>query len=273
MSRWSDLVGAMSAVAKRPSRRTGPARAGAFMPRVTLWVDGERVRESGVASNVNTEALTTPGDTAAALKAIEALAPKPARPGLHGLRVVVGAPFVRYYALPWRPHPKPEQWVSMARMQAVQAGAGAEPWRYAVTDGAWQQGRLAAAMPEALCAGIERLCKTRRLQLLGIEPGFTFAMQKHARHIRDANIAVVELEQAASGAAIAHIGLRRGGGWSGFIALPVAGPLDDVLRDAFVLAATEPPERCYAIGPGAADRWVADATLVEWLAAPWEASP
>lgn len=184
--------------------------------------------------------------------------------------MVVGAPFVRYYALPWQAAPKPQDWVASARVQAVQTGAGSEVYRYAVSDGAWGQGRLAAAMSEALCAGIERLCKTRRLQMSGIEPGYTWALQKHARRIRDGAIAIVGLEETEGDAAIAHIGLRRGGGWAGFIALPVTGALDDVLRDAFALCADAPPERRYAIGPGDASRWSVAAAGAEWLPAPWD---
>ena len=133
-------------------------------------------------------------------------------------------------------------------------------------------GRLAAAMPEALCAGIERICKAHKLQLAGIEPGYTFALGKYARRIRDGAIAIAELEETAGTAAIAHIGFRRGGGWTGFVALPVPGALDDLWRDALALCAVEAPERRYVIGPGAADRWIADRAQVEWLAAPWDAS-
>jgi hypothetical protein len=46
-----------------------------------------------------------------------------------------------------------------------------------------------------------------------------------------------------------------------------------VLRDAFALCAETPPERIYVIGPGDAARWSADASRVEWLSAPWEATP
>jgi hypothetical protein len=257
MSRWTDHAGALK-------------RAVSIFGRTTVWIDGAHARLPGRAETP--VPLAPAGDIAAALRAVEALAPRPARAGLHAMRVVVGAPFARYFALPWQPLPKPDDWIAMARMQALQTGAGAEPWRYAVSDGAWGHGRLAAAMPEALCAGIARICKARRLQLLGIEPAYTFALQRHARRIRDGTIAVIALEPTEGGAALAQIGLRRGGGWSGFIALPVSGPLDDVLRDAFVLCATEPPERRYVIGPGDANRWVAEASQVEWLAAPWSAA-
>jgi hypothetical protein len=240
-----------------------------FIDRTTLWIDGERVRVLKGTSMP----LANAAETASALKAVEALAPKPAKRGLHMLRVIVGAPFVRYYALPWQPLPKPEDWIPLARMQALQTGAGGEPWRYAIPDGAWGQGRLAAAMPEALCAGIEHLCKTRKLLLGGIEPAYTVAMQKHANRIRDGAIAIVQLEPNDAGSAIAHIGLRRGGGWSGFIALPVVDSLDEVLRDAFVLCGVAHPERRYVISAGGerdAARWRGQASQAEWLAAPWD---
>ncbi|SAK75370.1 hypothetical protein AWB75_04241 [Caballeronia catudaia] len=268
MSRLSDRLGALK-TARLPSMST----ASTMMSRATIWLDGERARTLNSSPGLPIATPLSPsGDVAAALKAIEALAPRPARPGLHTLRVIVGAPFARYHALPWQPLPKPEDWVSVARMQAVQWGAGAEPWRYAVADGAWGRGRLAAAMPEALCAGIERLCKTRKLQLGGIVPGYTFALGQHARRIRDGAIAIAELEETAGAAALAHIGFRRGGGWTGFVALPVPGTLDDLWRDALALCAIDAPERHYVIGPGAADRWIADRSRTQWLAAPWDAS-
>ncbi|MDR5788029.1 MULTISPECIES: hypothetical protein [unclassified Caballeronia] len=279
MSRWSDHLEALRSVAKKRPKLNAPSiKTPAFMSRTTIWIDGRHARTFGGAPMP----LSSANDVAAALKAIETLAPKPANLGLHALRVVVGAPFARYHALPWQPLPKPQDWVAAARVQAVQMGAGTEAWRYAVTDGAWEQGRLAAAISEALCASIERLCKTRKLQLLGIEPAYTFAMQKHAARIRDGAIAIVALEETERDAAIAHIGLRRGGGWTAFIALPVTrtreGALDGVLRDAFALCADTPPERRYVIGPGgpggpdARERWSADAALVEWLPAPWDAA-
>jgi hypothetical protein len=271
MARFSDRLAAAT-TSKRPSFKLPALKkpsAPSMFSRTTIWIDGERAH--ALHSSMTTP-LSPANDVAAALKALEALAPNPARPGLHALRVVIGAPFVRYHALPWQPLPKPNDWVSIARMQAVQSGAGAEPWRYAVSDGAWGQGRLAAAMSEALCAGIERMCKARKLQLAGIEPGFTFALNKHARRIRDGAIAIAELEETAGAAALAHIGLRRGGSWTGFITLPVPGALDDIWRDAFLLCNADTPERRYVIGPGAADRWIADTAHVEWLASPWDAS-
>ncbi|SAK39993.1 hypothetical protein AWB76_00129 [Caballeronia temeraria] len=279
MARWSDQLEALRGIAKkRPPLRARPAIASALMSRTTIWIDGRHARGLDTARHARSSVpLDAPNDAAAALKAIEALAPKPAAPGLHALRVVVGAPFARYHALPWQASPKPQDWVPAARVQAVQTGAGGEVWRYAVADGAWGQARLAAAMPEALCAGIERLCKTRRLQLLGIEPGYTFALRTHARRIRDGAIAIVALEETEGDAAIAQIGLRRGGGWIGFIALPVSraygGSLDNVLRDAFALFGDAPPERRYVIGPGAGERWAADAAPGEWLRAPWDSTP
>ncbi|WP_232316658.1 hypothetical protein [Candidatus Burkholderia verschuerenii] len=117
--------------------------------------------------------------------------------------------------------------------------------------------------------GHQQLCKKRKLQLSGIEPAYTFALQKHAARIRDGAIAIVELEASEGDAAIAHIGLRRGGGWTAFIALPVSASLDDTLRDAFALCADTPPERRYVIGPGELSRF-AETAHVEWLRAPWD---
>lgn len=281
MSRWADRIEAWRTMARKPGLanaapfRAASAKSAAFMSRTTLWVDGQHAHALKPARDADAPLpLSTPGDVAAALAAIETLAPKPASPGLHALRVVVGAPFACYYALPWQALAKPQDWVPAARALALRSGAGGEAWRYAVSDGAWGQGRLAAAIPEALCAGIERLCKKRRLQLLGIEPGYTFALQKHAPRIHDGAIAIVELEQAQGDAAIAHIGVRRGGGWTAFIGLPVfratGGGLDDVLRDAFALCVDAPPERRYVIGPRDARHWAADASLIEWLPSPWD---
>jgi hypothetical protein len=266
MSRFSNHLDTLRSIAHKRPRLSTPS----VMSRVTIWIDGKCARVLGSPQACVT--LADSGDTAAALKAIETLAPKPANLGLHALRVVVGAPFVRYYALPWQTLPRPQDWIPGARVQALQTGAGAEVWRYAVTDGTWGHGRLAAAMPEALCAGIAQLCKKRKVQLSGIEPGYTFALQKHAARIRDGAIAIVEVENADGGSAIAHIGLRRGGGWTGFIALPLNGPLDDVLRDAFALCADTPPERRYVIGAKEALRASANAAPTEWLAAPWDAA-
>jgi hypothetical protein len=271
MSRLLQRIGAWRAGALKQGLKAMPSKAGSSMSPATIWIDGQCAHTLTSLAHADSFALlTTTGDVTAALKAIETLAPNPQRPGLHALRVVVGAPFVRYFALPWQPQPKPQDWVSSARLIATQTGVGNEPWRYAVSDGAWGQGRLAAAMPEPLCAGIERLCKTRKLLLRGIEPAYTFALQQRARSIRDGAIAIVELEGSKPDEAIAHIGLRERGGWTSFIALPVAGALDDVLRDAFALCAGQAPERRYVIGPGDARRWNADATQIQWLSAPWD---
>ncbi|SPB18703.1 hypothetical protein NOV72_05905 [Caballeronia novacaledonica] len=262
MSRFSGHIESLRAKA---AAATGAASG--MMSRTTILLEGGRAGTPGTARTADAFA---PGDVAAALKAIETLAPKPSGPGLHTLRVVAGAPFARYHVLPWQPLARPQDWLAAARVQAMQTGAGGEPSRFAVTDGGWRCARLAAAMPEALCAGIEKLCKTRRLMLSGIEPGYTFALQRHAARIRDGSIAIVTLDATDDGAAIAQIGLRRGGGWTGFIALPVAGTLDDVLRDAFTLCADVLPERRYVIGPGDGARWSAQAAGIEWLPSRWD---
>ncbi|WP_175939720.1 hypothetical protein [Caballeronia sp. BCC1704] len=265
MTRFSDHIDSLRAKAAAST-----AAASGLFSRTTILLEGGRARVPGTARIAGP---FTPGDAAAALKAIETLAPKPAGFGLHMLRVVAGAPFARYHALPWQPLPKPQDWVALARVQAMQTGAGNEASRFAVTDENWQRGRLAAAMPEALCSGIEKTCKTRRLMLSGIEPAYTFALQRHAARIRDGSIAIVTLDTVDDGAAIAQIGLRNRGGWTGFIALPVAGTLDDVLRDAFALCADVPPERRYVIGPGDGARWLAQAPGIEWLRVPWDDAP
>jgi hypothetical protein len=271
MSRLLQRIGAWRTGAFKQGSNGMPSKAGSSMSRATIWIDGRSARVLNSPPHATFIALlTTYGELAAALKAVETLAPKPQRRGLHALRVVVGAPFVRYFALPWQPQPKPQDWVSSARLIATQTGVGNEPWRYAVSDGAWGQGRLAAAIPEPLCAGIERLCKTRKLLLRGIEPAYTFALQQRGRSIRDGAIAIVELEESAPDEAIAHIGLRARGGWTSFIGLPVAGALEDVLRDAVALCAGQSPERRYVIGPGDVRRWRVDATQIEWLSAPWD---
>lgn len=247
------------------------------MSRTTVWIDGQRARLPGsIGAAGTTVPLSPAGEAAASLKALEALAPNPPRPGLHALRVVVGALFARYYMLPWQPRPR-QDWVSGARMQAAQTGAGAEP-RYAVTDGAWGRGRLAVAMSEALCAGM-RLCKMRRLRLLGIEPGYTFALQKHAALIRDGAIATVGLEQADADAAIAHIGLRARRLGRVYRAAGVrrtrrrarrrAARRSRAMRRRSARATLR--DRTRRCGPGDASRWVADAARVEWLPAPWDA--
>jgi hypothetical protein len=280
MSRLTDRINAWRAgLSKRAQTGTqaleaASSKIGSSLSPVTIWLDGQCARTFGANGRTDTVVpLSTAGEVTAALKAIEALAPKPQRPGLHTLRVLVGMPFVRFYALPWQALPRPEDWVSSARAQAVRTGVGNESWRYAVSDGVWGGARLAAAVPDALCVGIERLCKTRKLQLLGIEPGYTFALQRHGKQIRDGEIAIVELEEIDNDEAVAHIGLRAGGNWTAFITLPVTGTLDEVLRDAIALCAPRPPERRYVIGPGDGSRWSADTAQIEWLRAPWDAAP
>ncbi|MDR5853882.1 hypothetical protein P9239_14680 [Caballeronia sp. LZ062] len=265
MSRFSDHIESLRAKAAASSS----AASGVFS-RTTILLEGGRARVPGTARSADP---FTPGDVAAALKAIETLAPKPSGFGLHVLRVVAGAPFARYHALPWQPLARPQDWIPAARVQSLQTGAGSETSRFAATDGNWRCGRLAAAMPEALCSGIGKMCKARRLMLGGIEPGYTFALQRHAARIRDGSIAIVALETVDDGATVAQIGLRNGGGWTGFITLPLAGTLDDVLRDAFALCADTPPARRYVIGPGDGTRWSAQAAGIEWLRAPWDDAP
>lgn len=84
MPRWSDQLKALrETVAKRPPggaavSAKGPAKASALMSRTTIWLDGQRARTLGAGHRAQTSiSLAAPGDVAAALKAIEALAPKP----------------------------------------------------------------------------------------------------------------------------------------------------------------------------------------------------
>lgn len=276
--RWREMV-ARSLMARRLA--LAGSRASAWHSRVELWLDGERgcaLDTSGVGEKALP--LASSGDVGAALAVVEALAPTPAKRGLHTLRVIVGAPFVCYFPLSWRPIPTPEDWVAQARTQFARGGFGNPGgWRFVVPDAAWGQSRLAAAMPEALCAGIERLCATRKLRIAGIEPGYVCACRDYAARIEDGRIAVVELEDIAADGAIAHCGFRAAGQWTAFVTLPVAGPvlahIDDAMRDATMLCGVEAPERTYVIGtvrearaePGDADD---TAGMMHWLPTPWE---
>ncbi|QET06242.1 MULTISPECIES: hypothetical protein [Cupriavidus] len=261
-------------------------RALAWHSSVEIWLDGERGCALG-ASGTGGQAipLASSGDVAAALAVLEALAPKPAKPGLHRLGVIVGAPFVCYFPLAWRPLPTPAEWIAQARMQFARGGFGNPAgWRFVVPDAAWGQSRLAAAMPEALCAGIERLCSARKLRVAAIEPGYVRACTDCAARIEDGRIAVVELEDIDADGAIAHCGFRAQGQWTAFVTLPVAGDIGEAMRDATMLCAVPEPERTYVIGsvraegrdrrgrPGRReDVAVAGAAgLTQWLPAPWD---
>lgn len=263
------------AVSLRGMLPAAPLRAIPWWSRSAIWLDGGRgclLDASG--RSLKTVPLGKPGEVPAALAALETLAPRPEKPGLHLVRLLLGAPFVRYFALPWRALPKPGDWVSLARAQFMRDGAqGAEGWRFVVPDEGWGHGRLAVAVPETLCAGVVRLCKQRKLLLQAIEPGYTYALARHARHIEDGAIAVVELEDTDPRAGIAHIGFRRDGQWAGFIALPATGDVDDVLRDAAVLCAAPPPERTYVIAPARMARQDDASPQRRWLAAPWNLAP
>lgn len=268
------------------ARGRGSRRARAWHSSVEIWLDGERGCTLGTSGTSGPCAQAMPlassGDVAAALAVVGALAQTPAKPGLHTLRVIVGAPFVCYFPLPWRPLPTPEEWIAQARTQFARGGFGNPAgWRFVVPDAAWGQSRLAAAMPEALCAGIERLCGARKLRIAAIEPGYVRACTDCAARIEDGRIAVVELEDLDAYCAIAHCGFRAEGQWTAFVTLPVAGHIGEAMRDATMLCAVPEPERTYVIGSTRAEgrdrrgrpngAVLADAAgRTQWLPAPWD---
>jgi hypothetical protein len=269
---WSRFIPALRASGWRRLLPTHTARAGARWSQATVWLDGYRACRFGATGQAEAVCpLASPYEIAAALPALEALLPKPEQAGMHRVRLLVGTPFVCYFALPWRALPRPVDWLPLARMQFVQGGVGgAEAWRFDVQDNRWGRPRLAAAVPELLCESVARLCKQHKLSLDALEPAYTYAVAQHRRHIADGEIAVVELEEMeARGAYVANIGFRSKGHWSGFVSLPAAGSLEPVLRDAASLCDAPAPERIYIIAPASVDRHAADASRAHWLPAPW----
>jgi hypothetical protein len=259
-------------IIRMPKGLIGSVIRNPFFSRSTVWLDGERARLLDASGrSLNAVALRKAGDVPAALDALEQIVPKPAKPGVHTLRTLIGTPFVRYFAVPWRPLPTPPDWVSLARAQFVREGTlGTDTWRFAAPDGQWGRSRLAVAMPDPLCAGIAGVCKTRKLQLSAIEPAFTHAVAKCARRIEDGPIAVIELEDVDTQYAIAHIGFRRDRQWIGFISLPAPGSVENALRDATVLCTVQRPERVYVISAPRLRPWITESADIQWLAAPWE---
>lgn len=280
LGKWWDQVRHRLAGGPTGGRPNAPSRPAARAPhggipwwsQSTLWLDGHHGALLGASGAVlRSLALDNVADIPCAIKTMEGLVTRPKARGIHGLKLVVGAPFVRYLVLPWQPLPKPADWVTVARRQFVQAGlTGVEQWRFVVPDGTWGESRLAAAVPEALCAGVARICKARGMQLGGIAPAFMLGLATQARRVRDGAIAVVELEPIAPEAAIAHIGFRQQGRWTAFTALPVLGAFGDVMRDASVLCAAALPERTYVIASEAGWKMVAGTAHTEWLQAPWD---
>ncbi|MCM3606043.1 hypothetical protein [Cupriavidus pauculus] len=278
--KWWDQVRQRLAGPSRVPRAGASHRTVASAPRSgvpfwsqsTLWVDGHHAALLGPSGKVlHRLELPNVADVPAALTAMEAVVARPRMRGMHGLRVVLGAPFARYLVLPWQALPRPGDWITLARRQFMQAGlSGVEAWRFVVPDGSWGQSRLAAAVPEALCGGVARLCKSRGMQLTAIEPAFMLGLSTQASRVRDGAIAVVELEPVAADVAVAHIGFRQEGRWTGFTALPVLGPFADVMRDASVLCATSHPERVYVIASQAGWNMVSGTHGTEWLQAPWD---
>jgi len=273
---WSRIAPGLRAANWRrllPARAERPVAAAAWWSQSTVWLDGHRACRFGAAGQAEAVfPLASPYEIAAALPALDAMLPNPQRPGVHRLRLLVGAPFACYFALPWRALPRPVDWLPLARMQFVQGGVGgAESWRFDIQDNGWGRPRLAAAVPELLCEHLTRLCKQHKISLHAVEPAYTYAVAQHRRHIADGEIAVVELEEMETrGAYVANIGFRSHGHWSGFVTLPAVDSLDAVLRDAASLCDAPPPERIYIIAPVSADRRAADASRTHWLQAPWD---
>jgi hypothetical protein len=269
---WSRITSGVRAANPTRWLRSQPRREAKWWSQSTVWLDGYRACRFDASGRVEAVfPLASPYEISAALPALDALLPKPQTLGVHRLRLLIGAPFVCYYALPWRALPRPVDWLPLARMQFVQGGGGgAEAWRFNVQDHGWGRARLAAAVPELLCEYLARQCKQRRISMHTVEPAYTYAVSRHRRHIADGEIAVVELEEMESkGVYIANIGFRSKGHWSGFVTLPALEPFDLVFRDAASLCDAPLPERIYVIAPDTVDRNAADASRTHWLTVPW----
>ncbi len=254
MSRWWNRVRAMSAqLAARIAAKAPPLEA--MWSRHVVYIEDDcvRLRAAGGPSRMKS-ALAVAGDVAAALAAIESLLatalPGPRRRGLHRIEVVVSGAFACYFVLPWAPLPRPVDWLASARTRFVLDGLGApEAWRFSVEDAPWGCTRLAVAVPEALCAGIAGLCKAQALRLVRIEPAFTRAMSRHAAHIEDGSMAIIEIEERAGRRSVAHVGFRNDKQWAGYIALPAVPPIAHMLRDAALLCRAPPLQRTCLIAP------------------------
>ncbi|HEY5804433.1 MAG TPA: hypothetical protein VIT90_12135 [Lysobacter sp.] len=277
MSRWLNSLGAEAgvrfgatfAVRVRAKLSALPQLRGALWSRHVLWLDNEGARLHGASGRPLCKAVIhSPGDVASALDAVDAALPGIGTRGLHRIVVVVGGAFVCHFTLPWKPLPRPGDWLAAARTRFVMDGLGApDGWRFTVPDGRWGCSRLVAAMPEALCAGIARLCTKRRLRLSAIEPAFTHAVSRHRSRIEDGPIAIVEIEDGAGGRAVAHVGFRNDRQWTGFIALPATAPLEHVLRDAALLCRAMPLQRTYLIAPADMQAALSGLPGAHWLPA------
>lgn len=199
------------------------------------------------------------------LLALDDVLPRPQRRGWHRVRVLLGPPYAQCVLLPWQPSAGPQAWIGAARERL--AGTGMVGSRIAMEPVRWGRDRLAVAGPEALCAGLARLCKARGRHLQHIVPTFVQALNQHRRRIRDGSVALIVLEGR-----YAQVGLRRDQAWLGHISLPYSSevPLKPLLRDASMLIGHLLPERCYVMSanplPASSLDSLPDAT---WLETPW----
>lgn len=204
-------------------------------------------------------------DVESIMQAVDELLPPPQRRGWHRVRVLLGYPYAQCTLLPWQPSAGQQAWLGAARERF--AGNGMVASRVAMEPVRWQRDRLAVAGPEALCAGIARLCKVRGRRLQQIVPTFVHAINGHRRRIRDGSVALLVLEGR-----YAQVGLRHDLGWQGCISLPYGGdaPLKPLLRDAAMLMGRLLPERSYVMSaeplPDTVLQSMPDAT---WLKTPW----
>jgi hypothetical protein len=199
------------------------------------------------------------------LQALDEVLPMPQQRGWHRVRVLLGPPYAQCALLPWQPSAGPQAWLGAARERF--AGTGMAGSRIAMEPLRWRRDRLAVAGPEALCAGIARLCKARKRHLQHIVPTFVHALNQHRRRIRDGSVALIVLEGR-----YAQIGLRHDQAWQGHVSLPYRHdvPLKPLLRDASMLIGRLLPERCYVMSanslPASSLDSLPDAT---WLETPW----
>lgn len=236
-----------------------------------LRIDDDCVRLRAAAGHLPMKAaIARASDVAAALTVVEsvleAAIPRSRRRGFHRVEIVVSGGFACYFILPWVPLPRPVDWLASARTKFVLDGLGApESWRFNVEDGPWGSARMAAAVPEALCAGIERMCKAQKLRLGRIEPAFLREVHHHRAKVYDGSIAIVEIEERGGRRSVAHIGFRHHKQWVGYVALPAVAPIGHVLRDAALLCRVAPVQRIHLIAPAQMQAVVGGLPGAQWL--------